>query len=390
MRGFRCLEEHTASIAKRKSTKTNCGDITAGFAKNERRTPQTAGPLASVTDLRQRERSNTGTEHEVLLQDASAASEESHPQPDAWESKILWITPSFSADPIDVEMHIRSDMTRVLQDLVTNPEANNIKSRTGPAQQRTSCYNKGFCNTASQCVQAVASGFVGSSKVAGQVSRTNTRAQRSCLDKLSSDSPTHFAFPMLWAMRTWPQVIADLGSANVSSTGFGERSHIMLKEAMEYTDRHGSKATIRQAIRHAARLDTAAALSPQEPQKGGAQSAATKLQRVLFILNSVTGDNTYQMGNVSLLRPPRGDERVFHFEQSRNEKKLPQLKAGPHARGDETFKRQLAAADASRLHTVVDNRLDVAPCMEAHSGNNMGRQGVACAQGHPGICQSRS
>ncbi|DBA91282.1 TPA: hypothetical protein ACH3X2_004049 [Trebouxia sp. C0005] len=175
-------------------------------------------------------------------------------------------------------------MTRVLQDLVTNPEANNMclesrlaccdgERKTGPAQQRTSCYNKGFCNTASQCVQAVASGFVGSSKVAGQVSRTNTRAQRSCLDKLSSDSPTHFAFPMLWAMRTWPQVIADLGSANVSSTGFGERSHIMLKEAMEYTDRHGSKATIRQAIRHAARLDTAAALSPQEPQKGGAQSA---------------------------------------------------------------------------------------------------------------------
>ena len=44
-------------------------------------------------------------------------------------------------------------------------------------------------------------------------------------------------------MRTWPQVIAELGSANVSSTGFGERSHIMLKDAMEYTNRHGSKST---------------------------------------------------------------------------------------------------------------------------------------------------
>ncbi|KAL0018848.1 hypothetical protein WJX79_005127 [Trebouxia sp. C0005] len=319
--------------------------------RQERRTPQTAGPLASVTDLRQRERSNTGTEHEVLLQDASAASEESHPQPDAWESKILWITPSFSADPIDVEMHIRSDMTRVLQDLVTNPEANNMQ--VAAAKAGLDLPSKGLAVTTKASATQLANVF----KLLPVALLAHQRL------------PDKFLEPI---------------------QGFGERSHIMLKEAMEYTDRHGSKATIRQAIRHAARLDTAAALSPQEPQKGGAQSAATKLQRVLFILNSVTGDNTYQMGNVSLLRPPRGDERVFHFEQSRNEKKLPQLKAGPHARGDETFKRQLAAADASRLHTVVDNRLDVAPCMEAHSGNNMGRQGVACAQGHPGICQSRS
>ena len=66
---------------------------------------------------------------------------------------------------------------------------------------------------------------------------------------------------MLWAMRTWPQVIADLGSANVSSTGFGERSHIMLKEAMEYTDRHGSKATIRQVCYHDCTQGTAMLLN---------------------------------------------------------------------------------------------------------------------------------
>ena len=39
--------------------------------------------------------------------------------------------------------------------------------------------------------------------------------------------------------------------------------------------------------------------------------------------------------------------------------------------GDETFKRQLAAADASRLHTVVDNRLGVAARMELDFGDNM-------------------
>ena len=39
--------------------------------------------------------------------------------------------------------------------------------------------------------------------------------------------------------------------------------------------------------------------------------------------------------------------------------------------GDETFKRQLAAADASRLHTVVDNKLGVAAHMELDFGDHM-------------------
>ena len=38
---------------------------------------------------------------------------------------------------------------------------------------------------------------------------------------------------------------------------------------------------------------------------------------------------------------------------------------------DETFKRQLAAADASRLHTVVDNKLGVAARMELDFGDRM-------------------
>jgi len=53
--------------------------------------------------------------------------------------------------------------------------------------------------------------------------------------------------------------------------------------------------------------------------------------------------------------------------------KLPEtsVKAYNVLQGDETFKRQLAAADASRLHTVVDNRLGVAARMELDFGDNM-------------------
>lgn len=39
--------------------------------------------------------------------------------------------------------------------------------------------------------------------------------------------------------------------------------------------------------------------------------------------------------------------------------------------GDETFKRQLAAADACQLHTVVDNKLGVPARMELDFGDRM-------------------
>ena len=39
--------------------------------------------------------------------------------------------------------------------------------------------------------------------------------------------------------------------------------------------------------------------------------------------------------------------------------------------GDETFKRQLAAADVSRLHTLVNNKLGVPARMELDFGNRM-------------------
>ncbi len=46
-------------------------------------------------------------------------------------------------------------------------------------------------------------------------------------------------------------------------------------------------------------------------------------------------------------------------------------KAAIDLQGDETFKRQLTAADASRLHTVVDNKLGVPARMELDFGEHM-------------------
>jgi len=45
-------------------------------------------------------------------------------------------------------------------------------------------------------------------------------------------------------------------------------------------------------------------------------------QSAVVIQDSVAGDNTDQKGNVPLLRPPRGYERIFQDEQSRDEKQL--------------------------------------------------------------------
>ena len=47
------------------------------------------------------------------------------------------------------------------------------------------------------------------------------------------------------------------------------------------------------------------------------------------------------------------------------------LSATSLLQGDETFKRQLAAADASRLHTVVVNKLGVPARMELDFGDHM-------------------
>lgn len=45
-------------------------------------------------------------------------------------------------------------------------------------------------------------------------------------------------------------------------------------------------------------------------------------ESAVVIQDSVAGEKTDQKGSVPLLRPPRGYERVFQDEQSRNEKQL--------------------------------------------------------------------
>ena len=45
-------------------------------------------------------------------------------------------------------------------------------------------------------------------------------------------------------------------------------------------------------------------------------------ENAVVIQDSMPGDATDQKGGIPLLRPPRGYERVFHDEQSRNDKQL--------------------------------------------------------------------
>ena len=45
-------------------------------------------------------------------------------------------------------------------------------------------------------------------------------------------------------------------------------------------------------------------------------------ENAVVIQDSVPGDATDQRGGIPLLRPPRGYERVFQDEQSRNDKQL--------------------------------------------------------------------
>ena len=77
------------------------------------------------------------------------------------------------------------------------------------------------------------------------------RAQRLCIQKLTvvndggevvSMSPTEFCTPKFWLMRLWPHPITMFGSANLTSTGYGERSHVAMKEAFQYTNRHSKEA----------------------------------------------------------------------------------------------------------------------------------------------------
>ena len=49
---------------------------------------------------------------------------------------------------------------------------------------------------------------------------------------------SNWAIPKIGLMRYWVRTIRAFGSANVTSTGFGERSHVSLKDSLRFTNRH--------------------------------------------------------------------------------------------------------------------------------------------------------
>lgn len=50
-----------------------------------------------------------------------------------------------------------------------------------------------------------------------------------------------FAMPKFFLMVMWLKTIRQLGSPNVTSTGYGERSHGKLKEGFRYTNKRSSQ-----------------------------------------------------------------------------------------------------------------------------------------------------
>lgn len=80
--------------------------------------------------------------------------------------------------------------------------------------------------------------------------------QRLCSSKLVrvddhgntvSMSPTDFSTPKQFLMGQWGRTIMSLGSANLTSTGYGERSHVALKESYRFTNRRDQDAINKQA-----------------------------------------------------------------------------------------------------------------------------------------------
>ena len=52
----------------------------------------------------------------------------------------------------------------------------------------------------------------------------------------------------VYLMARWSETIRSLGSANVSSTGYGERSHVILKDGFRFTNKHSSEAVDEQVL----------------------------------------------------------------------------------------------------------------------------------------------
>lgn len=59
---------------------------------------------------------------------------------------------------------------------------------------------------------------------------------------------SNWAIPKIGLMRYWVPTIRGFGSANVTSTGFGERSHVPLKESLRFTNRHSAEKIDEQVL----------------------------------------------------------------------------------------------------------------------------------------------
>lgn len=59
---------------------------------------------------------------------------------------------------------------------------------------------------------------------------------------------SNWAIPKINLMRYWVQTIRAFGSANVTSTGFGERSHVPLKDSLRFTNRHSAEKIDEQVL----------------------------------------------------------------------------------------------------------------------------------------------
>ena len=83
------------------------------------------------------------------------------------------------------------------------------------------------------------------------------RAKQSCLENLvrknpqtkqnKSMSPSNFCYQKFSRIGSYERIIRAVGNVNLTSTGYGERSHSDLKQAYPYTNKHGSREVDSQA-----------------------------------------------------------------------------------------------------------------------------------------------
>ena len=123
------VSTHAASASSNTHAATQ-SDVLTGL---HRQTLQTAGPLASNTDFVQLVGSNTDTEHEVLLQDASAAPEGSHPQLD-----ISSISDAATLNPLSDDEQPQTTLT----DVAPDASDTSFTAVIGAAQQYAAFQNK--------------------------------------------------------------------------------------------------------------------------------------------------------------------------------------------------------------------------------------------------------